>query len=101
MGVTASSEWRFGDSVSHKTSLIGNGSDLGYTQTDGCGAPDDAGILLPLKIFYGPKARLNNIEEAYRLLWSKYFKNLRNYNIFRYSFFFTNFGNIWADKDLL
>ena len=32
--------------------------------------------FLPLKIFYGPKARLNNIEEAYRLLWSKYFKKL-------------------------
>ena len=78
MGVTASSEWRFGDSVRHKTPFLGDGRDLGFTQTGGCGAPDDAGIFLPLKIFYGPKARLNNIEEAYRLLWSKYFKKLRN-----------------------
>ena len=78
MGVTASSEWRFGDSVGHKTSFLGNGRDLGFTQTGGCGAPDDTGIFLPLKIFYGPKARLNHNEGLYRLLWNKHFKNERN-----------------------
>ena len=56
-------------SVGHKTPLLGNGSDLGVSQTNGCGALEDAGKFLPLKIFYGPKARLNNIEDAYRLLW--------------------------------
>ena len=61
----------------------------------------NGGIFLPLKIFYGPKARLNYIEEVDRLLWSKHFKTERNQNIFRYSFIFTNFGIIWADKDLL
>ena len=49
-------------------------------------------IFWPLKIFYGPKARLNYIEEVYRLLKSKHFKNERNQNIFRYLF---NFYKIW------
>ena len=60
----------FSDSVGHETPLLGNVRDLGVSHTNGCGAPEDAGIFLPLKIFYGPKARLNNIEDAYRLLWS-------------------------------
>ena len=65
----------FIDSVDHETPLLGNVRDLGVSHTNGCGAPEDAGIFLPLKIFYGPKARLNNIEDAYRLLWCYYFKN--------------------------
>ena len=83
----------FSDSVGQESPLLGNVRDLGVSHTDGCGAPEDAGIFLPLKIFYGSKARLNNIEEAYRLLWSKYFKNKRNQNIFTYSFIFTKFYN--------
>ena len=47
--------------------------------------------FLATKDLYGPKARLNYIEEVDRLLWSKNFKNERNPNIFRYSFIFKKF----------
>ena len=59
-------------------SRIGDSRGLDLTHTSGRGAQQDVGILLPLKIFYGPKARLNHNEGLYRLLWNKYFKNERN-----------------------
>ena len=68
-------EWRLLTQWVKIRHILGNGRDLGVSHTNGCGAPEDAGIFLPLKIFYGPKARLNYIKEVYRLLWTKHYKN--------------------------